>query len=255
MAVHYTVIQYVPDPVTGERVNVGIAAYSNGLVRTKFLQNWQRVKSLFGKAAPGPERLSRIFRDMDESRLIEMINSWHNSIQLTQPCTSLRSMEDALAEGCRRFLIDPPVSIIPGKLHEDVVNFAKDTLSAAITKRISTQAARAFVQLNVEVVDHLGVPRRFDLGVKNGVPLHVIQAISFVRSKSLERSVEAAAFLAQEIKDRLPFTVVAAPPPDPNLAYANARKTLEAYGARFVPEEEFGDAARAIAETLAAPVS
>jgi hypothetical protein len=106
MAVHYTVIQYVPDPIRGERLNVGVATYCDGHVRTKFLQNWQRVKDICGKSAPNREQFESIFQDIQQTSLVEMLSTWHNSIQFSEPGTYLGSMDEALDVASRRFLVD-----------------------------------------------------------------------------------------------------------------------------------------------------
>lgn len=44
MSAYYTVVQYVPDPVTDERVNIGVIAFDRGVVRSRFLRNWRRIQ-------------------------------------------------------------------------------------------------------------------------------------------------------------------------------------------------------------------
>ena len=49
MTSHYSIVQYVPDPIADERINVGvIATGENGTVRVRFLGHWQRVHQ-FGR--------------------------------------------------------------------------------------------------------------------------------------------------------------------------------------------------------------
>ena len=250
MSAHFTVIQYVPDPVTGERVNIGIAAFACGAVTMRFLTNWQRVRSLWGRDALDPDRLETLFQGIDEERLNYMIKTWSNAIQFTPPCGSLRSLEETADEAARRFLVEPPPSERGYRLHGDVVVFARHTLLAVITQRLGTRAAKKCVRRRMEFPGRLGINRRFDLGVRNGQLLHAIQAISFAGTKSVDRSVEAAAFLAEEIGGKYPLTVVVAPPPAPGRLYEDARKTLTSFGATFVEEDEFVPVAREIAEAV-----
>src|SRR5438309_1341485 len=49
MPSYYSIVQYVPDPVTDERINVGIIAFGDGIILTRFIRNWSRVR-LFGGA-------------------------------------------------------------------------------------------------------------------------------------------------------------------------------------------------------------
>ncbi len=48
MASFYTVVQYVPDPVTDERVNIGVIVAAEDTVQSRFLSNWRRVKQFGG---------------------------------------------------------------------------------------------------------------------------------------------------------------------------------------------------------------
>src|SRR6266700_2867713 len=52
MPTTYTVVQYVPDPIADERLNVGVIAVSGGRARSRFLTNWRRAER-FGNASVG----------------------------------------------------------------------------------------------------------------------------------------------------------------------------------------------------------
>lgn len=45
MASKYSVIQYVPDPIADERINIGVLAFDHDQVCVKFLQSWERVRN------------------------------------------------------------------------------------------------------------------------------------------------------------------------------------------------------------------
>jgi hypothetical protein len=40
----YSVIQYVPDPIAGELINIGLLVSDEQEVQVHFLQNWERVR-------------------------------------------------------------------------------------------------------------------------------------------------------------------------------------------------------------------
>lgn len=256
MPSHYTVIQYVPDPVTGERINVGVAGYADGLVMTRFLINWARVKALAGRNAATLERIEAIFHGVDQDRLLAMIHDAPNSIQFTAPSGSLRSLEETVEREAQRYLVDAPI-VERSVNHGDVVYYAKSELSAAITRRAGSRAAKSLIRPNLEVPGRFGINRRFDLGIRNGKPLHAIQALSFSGSKMPERQIEATAFLAEEVAEKVPVTVVVAPPMTAlaTAVYENARRTLEAVRARVVTQDEFKGIADNIAEDALAHVA
>ena len=249
MSAHYTIIQYVPDPVAGERVNVGVAAFSNGLVKTRFLVNWQRVKDLWRKDTLDLERLEAIFRGVDESRLIEMTKTWGNSIQFTTPNASIRSLEETVDVAAKRFLLDPELSTSHTRKHSDVVIFAKNSLLDAFTRRFGARTSKDLIKRHIEIEGRIGLKRRFDLAFCKTEPLHVIQALSFAGSKSAERQVHATAYLVEEIKDKVPITIVVAPPSSTasHVDFENARKTFDALAVAMVEEREFPEVAARIA--------
>ncbi len=44
MASRYSIIQYVPNPIADERINIGIVAFNDQLVKTRFVKSWKRVR-------------------------------------------------------------------------------------------------------------------------------------------------------------------------------------------------------------------
>src|SRR5579859_2945783 len=44
----YSLIQYAPNPVSGEAVNFGIVTFGEGGVRCRFVQDWRRVRNFAG---------------------------------------------------------------------------------------------------------------------------------------------------------------------------------------------------------------
>lgn len=43
MVSRYSVIQYVPDAIANERINIGVLVFDEQVVRVKFLSKWNRV--------------------------------------------------------------------------------------------------------------------------------------------------------------------------------------------------------------------
>src|SRR5438552_11668042 len=101
MSTTYTVVQYVPDPIADERLNIGVIAISGDRARARFLANWTRAER-FGNAsvhalrdfarqideATLPDLALRGLGgrvELSEARLQEMAKRWVNSIQFTTP--------------------------------------------------------------------------------------------------------------------------------------------------------------------------
>src|ERR1700712_1684377 len=120
MPAKYSVIQFVPDPIAGERINIGVIAFDKYRVVVRFLKQWERVKRFANDdvqflqdfadnciSAVSPNLLlptSERFPRLDESKIIEMAHGWKNSIQLTEPRGSTKVADDLLSEIASRFL-------------------------------------------------------------------------------------------------------------------------------------------------------
>jgi hypothetical protein len=118
MITRYSVVQYVPNPLADERINIGVIAWDERDMSAKFLSNWKRVQS-FGhedlgyvcefvaKASTALDRNvpSDLFGGtptLDVSKLEKMIGTWHHSIILTR--RSVRHRTSHSACGVKRII-------------------------------------------------------------------------------------------------------------------------------------------------------
>src|SRR4051812_42929624 len=120
MPTTYTVVQYVPDPIAEERLNVGVIAASGDHIRARFLSNWLRAERFgnssvqnlrefarhveYAAAEPGPELQLGGPSELNETRLRELAGRWVNSIQFTTPRVSLLEPDAVIDQLARRFL-------------------------------------------------------------------------------------------------------------------------------------------------------
>ena len=122
MASKYSVVQYVPNPIADERINIGVVAFNENEVRVQFLKNWERVRHFgmedisflkdfaqrMSKAAesgfifPGDNREASY-----QERLNQLTRNWLNSIQFTQPRASLENVDSLLEDIVANYLIEP----------------------------------------------------------------------------------------------------------------------------------------------------
>lgn len=253
MAAYTSVIQYVPDPTTNERINVGVVAFYEGDVRTRFLGNWARVRDFLGKDTPARNRIEGLFEGVDEARLRSMIETWKNSVQFTEPAGIFKPIDIALEEAARRYLVDRPIAVPTVRHHSDVLATTRSTLQAAITKRFGKRASKDIIRPKFEVVGKGHVKRRFDLGVVDiGKPSAAIQALAFEGSRNPISAAESIAFRADDVRGVVPVTVVVAPPNGPVSSYEDVCRTLASVGATVVTEDQFPDVAEKIASKLVA---
>jgi hypothetical protein len=119
----YSIIQYFPNPIADERINIGAIAFDEEVIKVQFLQHWERVsdfgmenidflkdfatrmkKSVAdGLLFPGdePNTLPR------QERLTKIARTWFNSIQFTEPRGSLEDVESLLQDVVETYLIEP----------------------------------------------------------------------------------------------------------------------------------------------------
>jgi hypothetical protein len=115
MASYYSIIRYVPNPISEECVNIGVAVFGGGAPLFRFITDWSRPRRFGGESVEFLERFAQqvsstqlgIFSDSgtwDERRLQGILGRWHNSIQFTLPRASLREPSILLEEIVALFL-------------------------------------------------------------------------------------------------------------------------------------------------------
>jgi hypothetical protein len=117
MASHFTIIRYLPDPISEEAINVGVAVFGEEKPRFRFISDWTRARQFGGESTEFLERFARqltnpqqsIFAEagaLDEEHLRQVLGKWHNSVQFTAPRASLRDQSTLLDEVAASFLRD-----------------------------------------------------------------------------------------------------------------------------------------------------
>jgi hypothetical protein len=123
----YSVIQYVPNPIAGELINIGLLVSDEQEVRVHFLQNWERVrcfgmsedidllKNFAHKVQEGTKEGLLFPGDHPSDlpaheRLVNVARGWMNGIQciqFTEPCSSLASVDQLLEAMAQTYLLEP----------------------------------------------------------------------------------------------------------------------------------------------------
>ncbi len=120
MVSRYSVIQYVPDPIANERINIGVVAFDNNTVLTKFVKKWERVRNFGGEEISFlkdfAHRMENGAKDgllfpgdepngvPNQERLLKIAQGWMNSIQFTEPRGSLNTVNDLLEDIASTYL-------------------------------------------------------------------------------------------------------------------------------------------------------
>ncbi|NJM78086.1 MAG: DUF3037 domain-containing protein [Acaryochloridaceae cyanobacterium RU_4_10] len=125
MASRYSIIQYVPNLIADERINIGVLVFDEQAVRVHFLQHWDRIRC-FG-LSEDIEVLKNFAHEIDKEtkewllfpgdrptnipvhdRLVKVARDWHSGIQFTEPRGSLAGVDELLDELARTYLLEPP---------------------------------------------------------------------------------------------------------------------------------------------------
>jgi len=217
MAQYYSVVQFVPNPLTDERVNIGVIVFDDSGQRdSRFLENWSRVSS-FGGHAPA---LQAVAREIAEAALTpgsveEMSARWRHSVQLTAPRASLAPMNRLLDDMSETMLVQRPKRS-PNQAKLQVVRAARTSFERAFANLGRDQDIS--VDPRGDVVG-LHATHEVDLTVSNGHLLLAAKAVSFARKpgRDIERDISATAWTIEDLRQgaqNFTVAVLVAPPDD-----------------------------------------
>ncbi len=269
MESYFSVVEYLPDPLTDERVNIGVIVFGEGRARSRFLNNWQRVKA-FSQTDTG--FLKEFARDVEKSTaaqlglpgignrpsldladLQEISRSWLNAIQLTEPKASLKTPDELLELVASRFLKEP---------RREKRGFRDRRAAASLAIRHVATALRARGEgLDQKVLKKQFVIRGkldehcFDVAAANGKPFFAARALSFETpdSDDLRKDIDSTLWALDDVRNktkRLPLAVVALPPKGRSSTFARAAKVFEALDARLVTDETVSGWATEVAKRV-----
>jgi hypothetical protein len=112
MSTHYAIIQYVPNPIADERINIGVVVLGEGTSRIQFLNNWDRVKTFGGEDISFLLEFTERFPDFNAEIPITLdwVQSaavrWQNSIQIRYGGASLDGVDEVLVDVVEKYLVE-----------------------------------------------------------------------------------------------------------------------------------------------------
>jgi hypothetical protein len=267
MPCYYTVIQYVPDPVSDERINIGVLVFDENAMHSRFLRNWQRVGVFgasdisflkdFAKEVAGRTAISSTLPKLErisEENIRKIAGSWMNSIQFTEPRASILGTQEVMTQ------------IVPLVLKQP-------TLKSRYRDR-RTASAKAYEHLEISLKSMVGArwekylyrnlvldgvidKHIFDVGVRNGKVVGAALGLSFEgpAGKDLRKEVDAACWTVADTRDKnraLKISIITLPPKSHSKTYDNARYVFSRLNADVVEESELSDWAHDVAQAARA---
>lgn len=156
MVSRYSVIQYVPNSIADERINIGVLVFDDRVVRVQFLQNWERVRNFgmedisflknFAKRMkvaaddglmfPGDEENNLSKQD----RLTKIARGWINSIQFTEPRGALVDLDSLLEDISETFLVNPVSSQSKLRDRQAAAKLVKSKVRQTVIRLLGKQA-------------------------------------------------------------------------------------------------------------------
>lgn len=257
MPSYYTVVQYVPDPIIDERINIGVIVAGEGRLRSRFLQNWRRVRSFgaeniaflqdfanqltkAGDAGVVQTGESGVWR-LDEEALKRMAWRWINSIQFTPPLASLDDPDKLISDLASRFLHQQQRVRPALRTKRTAVKIAVHGIEAALMRHVGDKA-QELVKRDRPVEGQFA-RHQFDVAVENGKLFCAVQGLSFeVKDpESLSTQLGDMYWAIDDVRKRdkgLPLAVVTLPPKTEPRQYREARRIFRGLGASVVAEDE-----------------
>jgi hypothetical protein len=261
MASRYSIVQYVPNPISDERINIGVVAFDDNDVRVQFLNNWSRVQAFgredihflrdFAKRMNFAASEGLLFPGDEpdgtpkHERLKKIARGWFNSIQFTEPHGSLDNVENLLEDIAQTYL----VNVVPTKTKRNRQDAARITTSIIRKTLISYDDKPAFKEMlkNDFPVKGSHKEHKFDAVVANGQPYFAAHGISFEVHipESLQDSISWMISDVKESDPKLPIGIVALPPKQEwqdyeklNKVYQTTISTYRSLGAEVLQENE-----------------
>ncbi len=218
---YYSVLQFVPDPRTDERINVGVVATDGETTDTRFVEDLRRAAT-FGliEASALRSTLADLQREIEATTADELqilADTWRHAIQITPPQASLLDLPTLLDQIAELMLRHRPARRRTNTKTQ-IIARARSSIIHAITALDLDGVGRVDSRMPIQGQHR---PHEVDLTLSNGKVLVAAQAISFARpaSPQVDRDVDATAWLIKDIADTVDhpsLAVIIGPPPDKN---------------------------------------
>ena len=256
-AFQYAVLQYVPDPVRQECLNVGVVVAIPGsaaaAVRVLKKPEASRLKWLGAK--DDVKFLDDLADDLSHPEvppgataadvLARAHTEWGGTVRVSELRAALHDdAQDLCDELYSRYVANPRTR--KRAAYRDRAA-ARRTVANALREGLPKEA----VQVRVTVPGHYET-HKFDLGVRNGVLLHAIATFSFEAPdrETLQTEVDACAWAIQDVRKstpELPITVVTI---GSGGRLDAAERVYSEVGARLIREPHIEEWARGVSSQL-----
>jgi Protein of unknown function (DUF3037) len=268
MVSKYSVARYLPNPLSGEMINIGVIAWGDGQIATHFVKDWRRAKA-FGRedisflrdfveqieasAQVKHRLLTRGSNPIDAKYLEQIVEAWGNSIQFSELRTSLRSPDEVIREISSIYLPALPHHSQKGRTRRTAALLALHRVTQVLIDERGPQASDLIKRehgIQGKIDAHV-----FDVVVANGRPLLAAQGLSFEKSftRTVQKDVDATAWAIDDVRKahrHLPVAILALSHEESYPPVERARKIFRALEADMVSEKQMDRWAKQKIKTL-----
>lgn len=256
MVTKYSVVRYLPNPLSGEMINIGVVAWGEDKkIAFRFAKDWRRAKA-FGREditflrdfaeqieASAHVELPLTFasKPVDAKQLEQFAEDWSNSIQFSELRTSLLSPEEVIREVSSIYLPMLPHHPQKGRTRHTAALLALERVSRVLIDERGPEAGGLIKRehgIRGRFDEHL-----FDVVVANGRPFLAAQGLSFEKSftRTVQKDVDATAWAIDDVKRahrHLPVAILALTPGKQCQPAERARKIFRALDADMISEKQ-----------------
>ncbi|HAG84064.1 MAG TPA: DUF3037 domain-containing protein [Cyanobacteria bacterium UBA12227] len=261
MASKYSIVQYVPNPIADERINIGVVAFDDNRVCVRFLTNWDRVSKFGGEDINFLKDFARRMNEASElgllvpgeqsddtpkhERLRKIARGWINSIQFTEPRDSLDNVDSLVADIAQTCLVEPTTQKPKVRDRKAAARVAISAIRKVI-KRDFPDEAKDLLKTNYQIQGSR-TQHEFDVVVSNGKPYFAAHGISFEVQvpQTLQDSVSWRISDVKKYDPNFPIAIILLPPRSDNSdreqldhIYQQNTTTYRELGASVITEHE-----------------
>lgn len=258
MGTQYTIVQFVPDPIADERLNVGLIAWHGNEVYADFLRDWRRVQKLAGKDVTTVREFARDFSyevtgqmqlSKDHSITPELIRDiqqdWKHQIQFSDIRGSLENDPRELINKLRDYFLHEPS--MPKRAKNigrlQAAHTAYQIALDAATERAPERATQ-YVRRNV-AIEGRHETHQFDIAFANGNVIAGIDALSFqVAPETAENQFNRIVTNLHDIRaehPQLSLAVYVVPPRKWSAMYDNKIEYIQDFEATVLKDSNLRD--------------
>ena len=265
MVSRYSIIQYVPNPIADERMNIGVLAFDNENVRVQFLRNWSRVHDFGGENIRFLRDFAKKMQDSVEKEIFfaknedknisrqeylqKITQESINSIQFTESKASLMDVDTLLQDIVSICLIDSITKKALLRDRQGASKLANSRIKQAVTKYLGGDS-EGLLQKHYSISGK-HEKHEFDIAVANGHPYFATHGVSFEINpkKNLLDALSYSIIDIKELDQNIPLGIFVLPPKknlsknynDLQKIYNSRTETFREIGAEVLKEDELND--------------